>query len=562
MTYIKLETLAEASTPYGAPDSPASPTATDSTRTSPERSSESVDPETHEADDDNDKRPTKKRKSWGQVLPEPKTCLPPRKRAKTEDEKEQRRVERVLRNRRAAQSSRERKRQEVEALEKRNKELEHRLEVMQRDRVTLLAQLKQHMCRGSGLATRPSSSHDSPMLFTGIFDDEAGTSADSDALMTDLQLAAPDSPTVDPKSLSPELPPARLVAPTEAPAKFPKSILKTTASSAAPTTLPASVLPAAPVLAAPSKPVSSDQTQRPAEMLCDPQCRSEVTGSEASTSWSPLTSTGSFPFRWMLALLLQAATIQSVVCGMLSTLQRPLTTISTCLSAGSPIRPTPAILTTAMWLLTHRWTMGSSSTGGWQARRRPTPSPPHLAIPTSSTSSSRPPFPAPRTTRQRTLACSSTTLRTWLLQKLLTSSPTLARPLEVATMAALRLAAFESSASSGVVERPWVVLCERLARLEVGGGAAGGRGGVDQGSVWADDDDVFGGASQLPAFVADDVSLPPRETLMGLLWVLRRAREAKSDVKKTVAEKNEAGVSEKTEAGRVAASGIGFVGSE
>merc|ERR1712072_1371285 len=62
-------------------------------------------------------KPTKKRKSWGQQLPEPKTNLPPRKRAKTEDEKEQRRVERVLRNRRAAQSSRERKRQEVEALE-------------------------------------------------------------------------------------------------------------------------------------------------------------------------------------------------------------------------------------------------------------------------------------------------------------------------------------------------------------------------------------------------------------------------------------------------------------
>ena len=40
-----------------------------------------------------------------------------RKRAKTEDEKEQRRIERVLRNRQAAQSSRERKRQEVEKLE-------------------------------------------------------------------------------------------------------------------------------------------------------------------------------------------------------------------------------------------------------------------------------------------------------------------------------------------------------------------------------------------------------------------------------------------------------------
>ncbi|KFY30876.1 hypothetical protein V493_01592 [Pseudogymnoascus sp. VKM F-4281 (FW-2241)] len=81
-----------------------------------------------------EKKVVKKRKSWGQQLPEPKTNLPPRKRAKTEDEKEQRRVERVLRNRRAAQSSRERKRQEVEALEsekvaieRRNRDLELRL---------------------------------------------------------------------------------------------------------------------------------------------------------------------------------------------------------------------------------------------------------------------------------------------------------------------------------------------------------------------------------------------------------------------------------------------------
>jgi transcriptional activator HAC1 len=64
-----------------------------------------------------EKKPTKKRKSWGQELPTPKTNLPPRKRAKTEDEKEQRRIERVLRNRAAAQTSRERKRLEVEKLE-------------------------------------------------------------------------------------------------------------------------------------------------------------------------------------------------------------------------------------------------------------------------------------------------------------------------------------------------------------------------------------------------------------------------------------------------------------
>ncbi|KAG7697815.1 hypothetical protein KL930_000130 [Ogataea haglerorum] len=47
----------------------------------------------------------------------PLGTLPPRKRAKTEEEKEQRRVERILRNRRAAHASREKKRRHVEYLE-------------------------------------------------------------------------------------------------------------------------------------------------------------------------------------------------------------------------------------------------------------------------------------------------------------------------------------------------------------------------------------------------------------------------------------------------------------
>ena len=73
-------------------------------------------------------RPAKKRKSWGQELPDPKTNLPPRKRAKTDDEKEQRRIERIKRNRAAAHNSRERKRQETDvlavALARANAELE------------------------------------------------------------------------------------------------------------------------------------------------------------------------------------------------------------------------------------------------------------------------------------------------------------------------------------------------------------------------------------------------------------------------------------------------------
>lgn len=66
----------------------------------------------------------KKRKSWGQVLPEPTTSLPPRKRAKTEAEKEQRKYERVQRNRQAAHNSRMRKQNEMDNLSKRNNDLE------------------------------------------------------------------------------------------------------------------------------------------------------------------------------------------------------------------------------------------------------------------------------------------------------------------------------------------------------------------------------------------------------------------------------------------------------
>lgn len=51
------------------------------------------------------------------VDPNFKSSLPPRKRARTQEEKEQRRVERILRNRRAAHASREKKRRHVEYLE-------------------------------------------------------------------------------------------------------------------------------------------------------------------------------------------------------------------------------------------------------------------------------------------------------------------------------------------------------------------------------------------------------------------------------------------------------------
>lgn len=90
-----------------------------------------------------EKKEPKKRKSWGQQLPEPKTNLAPRKRAKTEDEKEQRRIERVLRNRRAAQTSRERKREEAENLEAERNHFKAYCDVLQQQLADSEAQVAQ-----------------------------------------------------------------------------------------------------------------------------------------------------------------------------------------------------------------------------------------------------------------------------------------------------------------------------------------------------------------------------------------------------------------------------------
>ncbi|KAL6705766.1 transcription factor that binds to CRE motif [Coniothyrium glycines] len=117
-----------------------------------------------------DSKQVKKRKSWGQVLPEPKTSLPPRKRAKTDDEKEQRRIERVKRNRLAAHNSRERKRQEYELLQAEKDQMEADLQSYKDKMATMAAELKFYRQKYPGeapdnvvvfdLSTSPSDSFD------------------------------------------------------------------------------------------------------------------------------------------------------------------------------------------------------------------------------------------------------------------------------------------------------------------------------------------------------------------------------------------------------------------
>ncbi|KAH7018241.1 uncharacterized protein B0I36DRAFT_335567 [Microdochium trichocladiopsis] len=339
-----------------------------------------------------DKKPVKKRKSWGQVLPEPKTNLPPRKRAKTEDEKEQRRVERVLRNRRAAQSSRERKRQEVEALEERCKQLEEAL----RERNNTVDLLMDEMQRLRGQPGRSSSPlnayHNQPSplsLSKPLF------GSDGSEQMDDFILMPENNGTVNPASLSPEM--------TPVPDDMPEvnSTAATSATDAAAT----------------PKVTSSDVTQHPAAVLCDLQCQSLEVPQEWSASRQVLPPA--------LSLFLQLQMLLTASSAILSAYRRPLTLIAGALKNNSALPATPSILSTIIWLVT-----------------RPPNSPNSTSSNSSATTSAAPPALPQETARSpkspNPLSASST-LRIRSLRRLLTSSPFLARPLLDATMGLLRL---------------------------------------------------------------------------------------------------------------------------
>lgn len=353
-------------------------------------SRQSVAPEdADQASPETEKKPTKKRKSWGQVLPEPKTNLPPRKRAKTEDEKEQRRVERVLRNRRAAQSSRERKRQEVEALEQRNMELEKAFAEAQKTNEALLEELRRLRGEQPGASRMPSldSFKENVTLSPQLFG-------------VDQKVAAIETPaqsTVNPASLSP--PPTTdfldQSEPTFKAEEEPSSVFEDL-----------SVQPSAP---------SSDVTQRPAAMLCDLQCHiSEKTHQALATSQA-----------WNMAFLrLMMITSASAI---LAACQLPTTQILLSLRANLPLHPSPRILTTILSLVT-RPRISSSSL--------PTDSTSlSSSLRTTLTSSDRPRSARSSSTSSR----KPTTLRIKSLRKILSSSPNLARPLQDATLEAMRL---------------------------------------------------------------------------------------------------------------------------
>lgn len=382
-----------------------------------------------ETADSSDKKPTKKRKSWGQVLPEPKTNLPPRydppsgrpdlpnpvltacrKRAKTDDEKEQRRVERVLRNRRAAQSSRERKRQETEALAQKNKDLEAAVLELQRANAMLQQELKKVRPDFGGAATPSSSVTLSQQLFAshetnGLLQ----PSQTSMELIEELVNKSNSTPkTVNPASISPALTPV----PEEPEFEPANEELNTAAPRAA---------------EASQTDDSTPMTQYPAAVLCnDLQCQRLVEMSPSGQASTQSLHPALLMFQQLLLLAYSSSTTLFSLWE-----KRPLAMISMSMRASSPLPPTQAILTSIISLVTNSISISPlTSTSG----SSPTHSTTATALSTTSSSSR------------------SKTLRLRTLRKILTCNRQLARPLQDATLEALRLSLTRARGSQRVTE--------------------------------------------------------------------------------------------------------------
>ncbi|KAF7943608.1 uncharacterized protein EAE97_005679 [Botrytis byssoidea] len=340
-----------------------------------------------------EKKQVKKRKSWGQQLPEPKTNLPPRKRAKTEDEKEQRRVERVLRNRRAAQTSRERKRQEVDNLQAEKDQIERRntdLQLQLADMQARYEEVRRKLEEVTGMAGEnitpaclpPSSVTSSPSRkesFDGqsplAFTKQLFGMEESGSTMTSIR----DS--------------------------------HNTMQSATGTVDLASVSPPPPSMESNDEdsfnPSSFGMTQHSAAMLCDLQCQPKVQGHWMSTPQNILIS----------RVLVSTLWVQMMTSPVISNILIPLVQIKLSLMNGSVLSSTPSLITLIIWLLT-------------------TTAP--LTMPYSRTSFTK--------TRSHHLR-PKYTLRIRLLRRLLTCSPSLARPLLDATLETMRLSSNQQSAS-------------------------------------------------------------------------------------------------------------------
>lgn len=253
-------------------------------------------------------------------MPEPKTNLPPRKRAKTADEKEQRRIERVKRNRLAAHNSRERKRAEVEALQQQKDELEAQLKLMEE-------QMRQ---KDQELAVYRSMFPETNKASLEPLNPSMNSTLQANPLEAFQTKSDPDI-THEP-------------AMTASTQTSPDSLLSTVDSFDSPITQltedPATPRPAA--LA-----VDPDQTQHSAAMLCDLQCRSGSASPAAARRSAALLAV----LHWLIAINLRICmtTIISTVGSILTSSPTRTKPFPSRAISSLPFRPTrPTFLSMLM----------------------------------------------------------------------------------------------------------------------------------------------------------------------------------------------------------------------
>ncbi|EXJ90494.1 hypothetical protein A1O1_03597 [Capronia coronata CBS 617.96] len=201
----------------------------------------------------------KKRKAWGQPVPEIKQILPPRKRAKTAEEKEQRKNERILRNRRAADKSRQRQKAAVAELEQRQIRIE-------RENAALRELLGRYQSRFGVQEDFPPP----------VAAEPAATNFDAVSSLFDQKVDSAPSPftpssydTTDLESNHPTLVQSDMTTPVkhESPVLAPQLNLINEHSEAEPSDSMATFQ---------SFPAVSGLAQYPAAILCDLQCQPET----------------------------------------------------------------------------------------------------------------------------------------------------------------------------------------------------------------------------------------------------------------------------------------------
>lgn len=228
---------------------------------------------------------------------------------------------------------------------------------------------------------------------------------------------------------------------------------------------------------------SVDMTQHPAAVLCDLQCQS----TEIPREWMM------FPqqqqaLAWTVFLISAFSTA-------ISLFQMPALWVACSLKAGLPLLPSQQVLNTIIWMVTRPSSKAASSSISYSTRQGKQTIPPPSSNQSPTVTPSRPILGMP----------SSRTLRSKYLKKILTSSPSLARPLADATLGILRL---------------------------VSGETQGPPSFETTGTRKISPDGFSNGTRELPEGWISDAPLPSIETLVALLWAIkieeRKARSQRS----------------------------------